>query len=177
MRPPVRRVVGDVAAAQPDPPAGRPVEAGQQVEERGLAGPVRADDPQELALERLERDVGDDRRAADVEPEALGGENRRSAHLTPGRPPSYENGLTGGCTFPGEIVCSTFGASRRAVLDELHLEHRLHHRVILRPDALDPLRSEELPALQSRDHLVDVVAVRLADRPRDHLGSDEAVRA
>src|SRR5919204_5975495 len=59
---------------------------------------------------------------------------------------------------------------------ELDLEHRLEHGVILPSDLLLPLGREELPALERRDHLVDVVAVRLLDRADDHLRGDEAVR-
>src|SRR5918995_2362391 len=60
--------------------------------------------------------------------------------------------------------------------NELDLEHRLDHRVILRPDPLLPLRGEELPALECPDHPVDVVAVRLLHRANDHLCGDESVR-
>src|SRR5919204_4031788 len=60
--------------------------------------------------------------------------------------------------------------------DELDLEHRLDHRVVLRPDPLLALRGEELPPLERRDHLVDIVPVRLLDRVNDHLGRHEPVR-
>src|SRR3954452_997594 len=59
--------------------------------------------------------------------------------------------------------------------DELHLEHRLQHRMVLRADRLEALRREELPALERGDHLVDVV-VALLQRAHDHLPGDEAVR-
>ncbi len=42
-----------------------------QVEQRRLAGPVRADHGEQLSLADLEPDIGDDRRAADDEPEVL----------------------------------------------------------------------------------------------------------
>src|ERR671936_162806 len=63
-----------------------------------------------------------------------------------------------------------------ALLHELNLEHRLDHRVILRPNPLLALGCEELPALERRDHLVDVVAVRLLHGTDDHLRGDEPVR-
>src|SRR2546427_13122821 len=62
-----------------------------------------------------------------------------------------------------------------ALLDELHLEHRLEHGMIVRPDRIEALRRQELPALERLDHLVDVVAPRLLDRPYDHLRSHEPV--
>jgi len=59
----------------------RPVQAGEEVEERRLPGPVGADDPEQLALGNLEADIDDDFRAADVEPEVARGEHRR-VHCT-----------------------------------------------------------------------------------------------
>src|SRR5713226_4059582 len=41
---------------------------------------------------------------------------------------------------------------------ELHLEHRLQHRVVRRTDVLLPLRREELPALERADLLRGVRA-------------------
>src|SRR5829696_3316549 len=61
-------------------------------------------------------------------------------------------------------------------LDQLHLEHRLNHRVVGRADVLLALRSDEAPALERGANLVDVVALRAAQRPHDHLAGDEAVR-
>ena len=48
--------------------------------------------------------------------------------------------------------------------------------MILRPHPLPSLGGEELVALERRDHLVDVVAVRLLDRVHDQLRGDESVR-
>ena len=45
---------GDVLATHLDPPGGRAQEACNDVEQRGLAGAVGADDPQDLALSQLE---------------------------------------------------------------------------------------------------------------------------
>src|SRR6266446_5330812 len=59
--------------------------------------------------------------------------------------------------------------------NELHLEHRLQHRVILRTDPLLALGCEELPALERRDLLRGVHAA-LGKCPTDHLRGDEAVR-
>ncbi len=82
LRAPVWRRAGDVTAVELDRAARRPVQTGQQVEQRRLPGAVRPDDSQELALGHLERDIGDDCGAADVEPEIPGREDWRGrAHL------------------------------------------------------------------------------------------------
>ena len=96
-RAPERRLPGDVAPAQLDRPGGRPVQPREQVEERRLARAVRADDAEQLALGNLERDIGDDLCAADVEPEVARGENRRVRHAVR----VSGNGWTGGWTLPG----------------------------------------------------------------------------
>ena len=64
-------------AVELDPTRVGRFEPREQVEERRLAGPVRADDPEELARGHLEPDIGDDGCAADVEPEVAGPEDRR----------------------------------------------------------------------------------------------------
>ena len=61
------------------------------------------------------------------------------------------------------------------VLDELHLEHRLQHRVVGGADRLLALGPGEAPALQRGDHLVDVAHRALAQSAHDHLPRDEAV--
>src|SRR5581483_1182112 len=58
---------------------------------------------------------------------------------------------------------------------ELHLEHRLQHRMVLRANPLLALRREELPALERRD-LLRRVRAALLQRLADHLRGDEAVR-
>src|SRR5664279_6243740 len=63
-----------------------------------------------------------------------------------------------------------------AVVHELHLEHRLEHRVIGRADVLLALRREELPTFERADHRVHVRRVALGDRAADHLRRHEAVR-
>src|SRR5438876_10814745 len=62
------------------------------------------------------------------------------------------------------------------VLDELHLEHRLQHRVVFGADALLALRRHELPTLERGDHAVDARVAGLRDGVADHLRGDEAVR-
>ena len=47
---PVRRPARDVAALEQHAPLRRPVEAAEDVDERRLAGAVRADQPDDLAL-------------------------------------------------------------------------------------------------------------------------------
>ena len=75
----VRRYGGGAVTSLPSsstvPAVGRQ-QARQQVEERRLAGAVRADHAEQLALADLERDIGDDGCAADVEPEVPRGEDR-----------------------------------------------------------------------------------------------------
>jgi hypothetical protein len=75
--------VRDVPPVEVDRAGSGPVDPGEEVEQRGLAGPVRADDPEELALGNLEADIGDDGGAADVEPEVARGEDRRSQAASP----------------------------------------------------------------------------------------------
>src|SRR5581483_7820232 len=59
--------------------------------------------------------------------------------------------------------------------EELHLEHRLQHRVILRTNPLRSLRREELPSLERADLLRGIRAA-LRERMADHLRGHEAVR-
>src|SRR3954468_12620000 len=59
--------------------------------------------------------------------------------------------------------------------DELHLEHRLQHRVVVGADPLLALRREELPALERGDLLRRVRAALLQSLAH-HLRLDEAVR-
>src|SRR4029077_1734015 len=72
----IGRIGGDVTSAQLHRACCRAHEPGEQVEERRLPRSVRADDADELAIRDLERDIGDDVSAADVEPEVTGGEDR-----------------------------------------------------------------------------------------------------
>src|SRR5205085_3218202 len=104
-----RRLVRDLDAVEHDRARRRPVDAGEEVEQRRLAGAVRADDPEKLAFGNLEADIDDDVRAADVEPEVACGENRR-VHASEAGRGSYLNGATGGWTLPGETVFSTLTA-------------------------------------------------------------------
>jgi hypothetical protein len=55
--PPVGAPAGDVAIAELDGPRGRQVEAGQNIDERRLAGAVRPDQTDDLTATQLERDV------------------------------------------------------------------------------------------------------------------------
>src|SRR5829696_1975671 len=61
------------------------------------------------------------------------------------------------------------------LLDQLDLEHRLDHRVVGLAHGLLALRTDEAPALERRDHPVDVVALRAGEGSDDHLAGDEAV--
>src|SRR5437588_1659109 len=75
-----RRRARDVDAVELDTPARRFEKPRDEVEERCLAGPVRADDAEQLALADLEPDTGDDCGAADDEPEVPRCEDRGCAH-------------------------------------------------------------------------------------------------
>ena len=54
-----RSMPGDVAILEDDPPALRPVAAGDAVDDRGLARAVRADDREQLALADMEAHLGE----------------------------------------------------------------------------------------------------------------------
>ena len=58
---------GDVLAVEDDPARGRLVDAADQVEDRRLAGAVRADDREDLALLHVEADVVDGVDAAELD--------------------------------------------------------------------------------------------------------------
>src|SRR6266851_4175404 len=86
----MRREVGDVFSKQDDVSGIARQVAGDQVEERGLAGAVGADDQAPLARRHLERDIADGRQAAERFPQVL--EAKRSHSLfTPGTTPSGMN--------------------------------------------------------------------------------------
>jgi hypothetical protein len=65
-----------ITAVQRNAPRGRPCDAGEQIEERRLARAVRSDDDEKLARPDVERDIVDDRRAADPQAEARGRQQR-----------------------------------------------------------------------------------------------------
>src|SRR5919107_4670506 len=67
----VRGHVGDVGAVEYQLAAGRLVDAAHQVEDRGLAGPVGADDGEDLALADVEGHTIDSLDAAEVDREAV----------------------------------------------------------------------------------------------------------
>ena len=60
----VRRELRDVAALEDDPAAARALDAGDGVDERRLAGAVRADDAEQLAGADVERHAPERRRRA-----------------------------------------------------------------------------------------------------------------
>ncbi len=87
-RPACRALVGDVDAVEEDLPCGRGEEARAQVEGRGLAGAVAADDPEDLARSHGEVDAVDGPDAAertteatDLEAHTLAGHGRRARRL------------------------------------------------------------------------------------------------
>ena len=67
---------GDVLALENEAAAGRLVDAADEVEDRGLAGAVGADDGEDLALLHVEGDPVDRADAAEVDREVLGLEER-----------------------------------------------------------------------------------------------------
>ena len=73
----VRRHVGDVGAVEHQLAAGRLVDAAHQVEDRGLAGAVGADDGEDLALADVEGHAVDGLDAAEVDREVV---DREEAH-------------------------------------------------------------------------------------------------
>ena len=72
---------GDVVAVEEDAAGVERLEAGDQVEQRGLAGAVRADDAEDLALVHVEGDVGVGGKAAVALGHALDVEQQ--AHAVP----------------------------------------------------------------------------------------------
>ena len=108
--------------------------------------------PSELALADLERDIGDDRRAADVEPEVAGGEDRSVAcdTILPWPAVAANFLLRRRRVLGRDALRATVGAYLPFVLDELDLEHRLQHRVILRPDRLLALRARGTSSPRAR---------------------------
>ena len=75
----MRRQRGDVAAREPNAPAVGGVDAAHQVEERRLAGSVRSDDGEHLALLDVEAHVVDGTNAPEADRQVLDGE---VAHLS-----------------------------------------------------------------------------------------------
>ena len=57
-------------------------------------------------------------------------------------------GTIGGAVSYVDAVPSDLADETAVHVHELHAEHRLQHRVILRPDRLEALGSEELLALE-----------------------------
>src|SRR6266568_429983 len=96
--------------------------------------------------------------------------------VAPTCPRGLRERLDGRLDVPGRDRLDHLWRPRALLLHQLHLEHRLEHRVVLRTDALLALRREELVPLERGDHLADVVSVRLLDRAHDHLRRHEAVR-
>src|SRR5690606_35118743 len=75
--------VDPVGMVQREAPRGRLVEAGEAVEDRGLAGAVRADDRGDLALVGGERKIRDGNEAAEAHDEVLDLEQRRARAHAP----------------------------------------------------------------------------------------------
>jgi len=71
--PPVRPQRGDVLPEQGHAAGGRPQLARQQVEQGGLARPVRPDDAEAGPLGDAQRDVRHGRDAAEAAPQVIGG--------------------------------------------------------------------------------------------------------
>ena len=78
---PVGRRSQQAAPLEDDLPAVRPVQTGNQVEQRRLAGAVRADQPDDLTLTDVERDVVDRDDAPEPPRHVLHGEQRHGARL------------------------------------------------------------------------------------------------
>ena len=82
----MRLPAGDVGAVEDDAPAGRRLHAADRLQQRRLAGPVRADEGDDLALVDRERDSGDCRESAEPLFDVGQFEDRhRPVSLRPGR--------------------------------------------------------------------------------------------
>ena len=77
-----------IDAAEPDAAGLRAVHAGHQVDEGGLAGPVGADQADDLALLETEAHIVDGLDAAEAMAEAIGHQDGRAHAATFGRPSS-----------------------------------------------------------------------------------------
>ncbi len=75
----VARLAGDLFALEADRAARRAVHPGDGADQRGLAGAVRADDGDDLALGDLERDAVERLRVAVEEIEIADGEHHEAA--------------------------------------------------------------------------------------------------
>src|SRR5262249_29949786 len=67
-----RRLAGDLLAGEVDAPALRPQKSGDDIDEGGLAGAVRPDDGEPLALLERKVDVVGDHHAAEAQRQLLG---------------------------------------------------------------------------------------------------------
>src|SRR5581483_9075803 len=89
----LRRQPGDVPVAQPNPPGGRAVDAGNGVEKSGLAGAVRADQPDDLAFVELEIEAAQRSQTAEAHRQTLHREHRRHQRLQPGKYSRMRRGI------------------------------------------------------------------------------------
>src|SRR5262249_13674694 len=80
----VRGLVEDAHAVEQDVALGRVVDAAEAIEERGLAGAVRADQAQELALGEIEGDAVERDDAAKAHADIFDGKQRRATALRGG---------------------------------------------------------------------------------------------
>ena len=89
-RQPFRRKAGDVLPLEADIAGIGPVEPGHEIEQGGLAGAVRADDADQLALGEIEVDAVDSGEAAEAARQPAQGQQRCSAcvrhQIVPNRP-------------------------------------------------------------------------------------------
>ena len=148
---------------------------GDQVEQRGLAGAVRADDAEELARATASETSSTiwRRRCRARGCAWRGSERRWPRSCACGQPAT---GLPAGRRLPLDPRDHLGLPLAVRCLDQLDLEHRLEQRVVGGTDRLLALDPVEAPALERGDHLVDVVALAPCERADDHLRGDEAVR-
>ena len=83
---PLRRETRDVLTFEANRPGVRQVKPGHQIEQRRLAGPVRADDADQFAFGEIEIDGVDGGEAAETPRQTAQGQHGRAHHIVPNRP-------------------------------------------------------------------------------------------
>src|SRR6267378_712198 len=105
-------IAGDVLAAVEDGSGGRQEELGQQIEHRGLAGAIGADQPMNAALPDFEADLVHGHETAEL----------------PGKLPGFEDGLVLHLALFG-LAGGFFWSSGRQVTASMAVAHRQSFRL------------------------------------------------
>jgi hypothetical protein len=88
----VRRHRREISAVQKDTTGGRPLESGDQAQQRGLAATRGAEQRKELAFVNIEGQTIDDRDAAETLAQRLNAQQRTRMRIGPRRKISFRSG-------------------------------------------------------------------------------------